>query len=140
MVDANVVVRAFAGPAGGASAIVGQAILDGRLTIVLSREVDAEFATLALRGTVGHLLREHGRTRQEFQNQVADIRMVAEIVQTTGEAPPCRDPKDRKYLHCVRDGNVPYLVTRDRDLLESTAVPTTRILTPEEFVQELGLA
>lgn len=139
MIDANVVVRAFAGPADGASTILCQQLLGGRLTLVLSREIDEEFATLALRGTVGHLLREHGRTRQEFQNQVADLRMMGEIVQTSGEPPPCRDPNDRKYLHCVRDGNVPYLITRDRDLLESTAVPTTRILTPEEFVQEFGL-
>lgn len=84
-------------------------------------------------------LYRRGVSIQAFTNSIADLRQHAELVVVTGEPPPCRDPNDRKYLHCVRDGNVPYLITRDRDLLESTAVPTTRILTPEEFVQEFGL-
>lgn len=119
--------------------LIGAAVRDGRLRLASSTEIDVEYGNLAYRRSIRRYLESRRIDVQTFMNAMASLREHAELVAVTGEPPPCRDPNDRKYLHCVRDGNVPYLITRDRDLLESTAVPTTRILTPEEFVQEFGL-
>lgn len=61
-----------------------------------------------------------------------------------------RDPKDSKYINLAVAADAPYLVTRDRDMLDlmetqtSEAVefrrrfPRLRIVTPADFVQQLA--
>ena len=137
--DASIVVQ-LAGKPAGPFAALAHAISDGRLSLVITKAIEDEFTSLAFRRSIQLYLYRRGISIQAFTNQIAELRQHAEFIVVSGEAPPCRDPKDRKYLHCVRDGDVPYLVTRDKDLLESTAVPAARILTPEAFVAELELS
>ncbi len=68
-----------------------------------------------------------------------DLLQNSELVNPLGEAPPCRDESDRKYLHCVTFANVPFLVTRDPDLLGEQARMSgmITITTPEEFLEKL---
>jgi len=61
-----------------------------------------------------------------------------------------RDPKDSKYVNLAIATAAPYLVTRDKDLLElmdatlpegrdfRLRFPDLRILTPADFVQEIA--
>ena len=139
VIDANVLVRALTGRHGSASKIL-TSHLGRSVQFVATREIDDEYANLLKRRSIRRLLDRYGTPVTRFFSDLADIRARLELVTTAGEAPPCRDDDDRKYLHCARDGRVPFIVTFDKDLLESTAVPQTRILTPEEFVRELNLA
>jgi predicted nucleic acid-binding protein len=52
---------------------------------------------------------------------VENIIALSEMTEPTGEPPPCRDEKDRKYLHCAVSGNVNFLVTIGLDLLARSA-------------------
>jgi putative PIN family toxin of toxin-antitoxin system len=72
---------------------------------------------------------------------VADVPHVYTLV---------RDPKDSKYVNLAVAAGAPYLVTRDKDLLDlmqqsnpegrdfCQRFPKLRILEPREFVQEVG--
>ena len=51
-----------------------------------------------------------------------------------GEAPHCRDEKDRKHLHCALAGEADYLITRDKDLLTLEKIGSCAILVPEAFL------
>jgi uncharacterized protein len=55
---------------------------------------------------------------------------VAEWVPVTTTIRRCRDPKDDKFLELAVDGNVDWIVTGDKDLLELSPFQSTSILTP----------
>ena len=61
---------------------------------------------------------------------VENIIALSEMTEPTGEPPPCRDEKDRKYLHCAVSGNVDFLVTTDLDLLVQERIASTEIVRP----------
>jgi len=65
------------------------------------------------------------------------ICLLTERVSPTGEPPPCRDERDRKYLHCAEFGAVDYLVTYDRDLLDLDNVGGIPIVTPAELLRHV---
>jgi putative PIN family toxin of toxin-antitoxin system len=67
-----------------------------------------------------------GRLAKTVENIIA----LSEMVEPTGEPPPCRDEKDRKYLHCAVSGNVDFLVTTDLDLLVQERIGSTQIIRP----------
>jgi putative PIN family toxin of toxin-antitoxin system len=76
----------------------------------------------------------HGLQSDDYlvvMNQVLDD---AELVRPRGVAPPCRDEKDRKYLHCALEARVDYLVTLDNDLLDLGAIGTIPIIRPGQLL------
>ena len=50
-----------------------------------------------------------------------------------------RDPKDDPLVACAVEGAADYLVSGDRDLLDLGETENTRMVTPREFVETLGL-
>lgn len=48
-----------------------------------------------------------------------------------------RDPKDSFLLDLIEFSNADYLVTGDKDLLESNPFKNTKILTPNDFEKQL---
>lgn len=51
----------------------------------------------------------------------------------------CRDAKDDKFLACAVEGNVHYLVSSDRDLLDMVRVETVAIVNPGQFLVAVEL-
>ena len=51
----------------------------------------------------------------------------------------CRDAKDDKFLACAVEGNVHYLVSSDRDLLDMVRVETLAIVNPGQFLVAVEL-
>ena len=47
----------------------------------------------------------------------------------------CRDPHDNKFVDCALTGNVDYLISGDKDLLEILEKFSFKILSPAEFVK-----
>jgi putative PIN family toxin of toxin-antitoxin system len=72
---------------------------------------------------------EIGRLAETVENFIA----LSEMTEPIGEPPPCRDEKDRKYLHCAISGNVDFLVTTDLDLLVQEQIASTQIIRPGEL-------
>ena len=50
-----------------------------------------------------------------------------------------RDPKDDPLVACSMEGNADYLVSGDADLLDLGKHENTRMVSPREFVEILGL-
>jgi len=55
-----------------------------------------------------------------------------------GAAVACRDPKDLYLLGLCESTNAEFLVTGDRDLMESGWRGTTKIVTPRQFWEQCG--
>lgn len=100
-----------------------------------SAQIWAEYYQQASKPSVQRLLSRHDVTTEEFSQVLGGLLAACVMISPIGEAPACRDEDDRKYLHCTLTGNVPWLITRDRDLLdEPYRVVGTTILTPEGFL------
>ena len=104
---------------------------------MLSPEIEDEYLSLPLKHDIRRLIARKGSTTERFAALIRQFCALAERVSPTGEPPPCRDEKDRKYLHCAVAGRVDYLVTYDRDLLDLGAVEGIPIVTPSELVPQL---
>lgn len=104
-----------------------------RIIPLLSRETFAEF--------------HRGLTYPKFSLTAEEIRAVidleilpyfdvVEVTETIGET--CRDPHGRKFLAVAVAGRAAWLITGDKDLLELHPFRQTSIVTPGDFLREMG--
>ena len=121
----------------GVSAPVIDAIRDARVRLVMTPEIGKEYSSGPFKSSVRRMMRRADMTVQNYLDAVADLRRLAEFVIPAGEAPPCRDEKDRKYLHCAVFARVDYLVTWDTDLLDIGEIEGRPIITPSAFLRLL---
>jgi putative PIN family toxin of toxin-antitoxin system len=138
--DANCLVSGIASPRSASGRILRNVAI-GKLLLVASDEIEAEYYSLASKDSIRRLFNRHGVELSELIDVIEEAVRLGEKVEPKGTPPPCRDPKDRKYLHCALFAGVRWLVTRDRDLLEAAAPRGVAITTPENFVasmQEIG--
>jgi uncharacterized protein len=47
----------------------------------------------------------------------------------------CRDPKDNKFLELAVTGNVDYIISGDKDLLDLNPFNNIVIITPSQFLE-----
>ena len=66
--------------------------------------------------------------------RVIDLLAQAEIVEFDPTPAISRDPKDDKFLATAHAGNVEYLVSEDRDLLDLTAYEGVKIIDTATFL------
>jgi len=74
-------------------------------------------------------------TRNRF---LAALLRSATILEPDELIQVCRDPKDNKFLELAVAGSAKYLVSGDADLLTLNPFRGIRILTPTEFIAQLG--
>lgn len=134
--DANCVISGIASPSGATGRIVRN-IATGRLRLVLSEEIRDEYFEIAQRPSVVRLFARHGIAVSTYLDVLRDLCAEAEIVAPDGEAPPCRDETDRKYLHCAVAAQVDFLISRDDDLLDLESVETIPIVDPGSLLTTL---
>jgi len=97
---------------------------------VASPEIFAEWEETAHKQSVVDYFARRGVDVREYQEVIADLWNASEAVHPSGEPPPCRDEKDRKYLHCAVEGGVDLLISTDQDLLVIGQLANCLILTP----------
>ena len=71
--------------------------------------------------------------RAEYEELVAKLRIIAELVDVHSVVEVCRDPKDNFLLALAKDGNADYLITGDDDLLVLKTFGKTKIVKLTEF-------
>lgn len=138
--DANCLISGIASP-GGATGRIVRNIAIGRLRLALSPEIESEYFEIAQRPSVVRLFARHGVAVSDYVEVLRDLCAEAETVVPTGEAPACRDEKDRKDPHCAASAHVDYLISRDADLLDLESVDAIPIVDPDRFLttlQQLG--
>ena len=103
---------------------------DGRLQIVFSREILAEYQR------VGERLAE------QFPH--VNLAPLIELVAVTGQmvrasrlpARICDDPDDDKFLACALAGRCKIIVSGDKHLLRVSGYRGVRVMRPNDFVEE----
>jgi putative PIN family toxin of toxin-antitoxin system len=86
------------------------------------------------------LFARRGVRPEEYLAALDQMLGDAEVVEPRGEAPPCRDEKDRMYLHCAIEARVDYLVSLDNDLLDLGAIGTIPIIRPGQLLSLMRAA
>lgn len=104
---------------------------------VVSAPIAEEWLSSLNRKSVLDYMRRKNARPEEFARIVAGLIFHSQMVVPAGEAPYCRDPKDRMYLHCCVAGEVDVLISTDRDLLDLKTVESTLILGPYEAWAQL---
>ena len=137
VLDSTVLVSAFL-TAGGAADAVIQRARDGLVLVYASEEIlDETRKVLAY----PRLVERHRYAEQEVQAFYARVR---DAVLPVSPLPPlpaiCRDPHDDMVLACAVAAAVPYLVTRDKDLLVLHQYEGIAMITPEAFLAALRTA
>ncbi len=107
-------------------------IAEGKIKLIFSHELIEEFITVA--------------SRPKFKNifNAADIEKLLELFDYYGklikvniEINKCRDPKDNFLLSLAVESKADYLVTGDSDLLILKKIKKTKILSWNDFKNEL---
>lgn len=112
-------------------------VLKGTVSLVASPGIDREYAKLVTRRSILRMLARHRTSPQQFLNSLADLRILATLVQPEGEAPPCRDERDRPYLHCAAYARVDLPVSADLDLLDIRSVEGVPIVDAREALRRI---
>lgn len=133
-VDTNCVLSGLANDAGACGRILAGHLI-GLHVILITPEIVEEYRNALMYGAVGRLLESRRRSRQFALNSLADVILAADEIMLIGEAPPCRDEDDRKFLHCAVSGAADFVITRDGDLLDLHDVNGIPIVTPGDFLE-----
>jgi len=71
----------------------------------------------------------------EMKRTVRKIISISKIIEPIGRLEIIKDdPSDNIILECALDGDVDYIISRDKHLLRLEEFKGIRILTPEEFL------
>jgi putative PIN family toxin of toxin-antitoxin system len=77
-------------------------------------------------------------TEDEARQFLATFAGASEWVEIDVTINDCRDPSDNKFLELAVSGKATHIVTGDNDLLELDPFQGKRILTPGEFLRQIG--
>ncbi len=76
-------------------------------------------------------------SEEDVDNLIQLISREGEEVRITSRVDICRDPKDNYLLALVKDSGVDFLVTGDKDLLVIKHFAGAKIISYQNFVEEL---
>jgi putative PIN family toxin of toxin-antitoxin system len=130
VLDTNVLISAILSPLGKPFACLSW-ILDNA-TLIASRELLDEVDTRLARPKFDKYL--DASRRRTF---IADLALVAVLVELQGIVKICRDPDDDKLLETAVLGRADCLVTGDQDLLVLGTYQAIPILTPAGFLSAI---
>lgn len=116
---------------GGPPGDVVEAALAGRFEMVISPELLAELRRVL---TYPKLAETFG----DVDELVELIALASHVVRPTLTLDLVRDPDDNRVLEAAITGSADVVVTGDADLLDLKVVQGVRILTPADFIDELG--
>jgi putative PIN family toxin of toxin-antitoxin system len=123
--DSNVLVSAFALPGGSADRAVA-AVLDGRVTLVLSRPIVGE--------VLGVLGRKFSRDTEELSRLAVFLADLAEVVDPSARLKVLADEPDNRVLECALEGGARLIVTGDRAMLALKEFQGIEIVTLRDFL------
>lgn len=130
VLDTNVLVSAFVFP-GGAPEAVYRLALEGRIELVTSPALLAEFARV--------LTEKFGRDDHAVREAVAQISSVAVVVRPVDRLEVIReDPDDDRVLEAAVEGQAGTIVSGDRHLLRLGLWRGIRIVKSSRFVDDLA--
>jgi len=125
VVDANVVISGIFW--GGPPQIILKRWLEGKLTLVMSALILAEYQDV-LRRMTGN---QGGDVFAKWNHFLTEL---SEFVEPQQVSAICRDSGDQKYLEAATGGRVQALISGDKDLVVLKVIERIPILTPRAFL------
>jgi putative PIN family toxin of toxin-antitoxin system len=98
--------------------------------LVFSQELLNEFIEVAKRPKFRRFF-----SQKDIEELLETIDEYADFIKVYVEVEVCRDPKDNFLLSLSIDGNVDFLITGDKDLLDLKKFGETSILTISDFLK-----
>jgi uncharacterized protein len=129
VLDSNIIVSACLTPQGTSATIVELALLNV-FTICLSIEVLAEYREVLARP-------KFSRHLERIESLLDGIEEISEMVRPEGQLAISNDEEDNRLLECAQAAKADLLVTGNRKHFPDR-LGSTRIITPREFLTELG--
>ncbi|TDG36301.1 putative toxin-antitoxin system toxin component, PIN family [Pedobacter changchengzhani] len=107
-------------------------LFSGKIILVFSTELLDEFIEVANRQKFKRFF-----SKLEIENFLETIEECADFTKVKTVVNICRDPKDNFLLSLSIDGNVDFLITGDKDLLDLNKIGKTKMLTMSDFLLTL---
>ena len=126
--DSNVLISALTLPGGSADRAVA-AVLDGRVTLLLSKPILGE--------TLGVLGRKFSRDTEELARLAVFLADLTEFIATTRRIDVLADDPDNRVLECALAGAAQLIVTGDRAMLALRDYGGMEIVTLREFLRRM---
>jgi putative PIN family toxin of toxin-antitoxin system len=104
-------------------------IFSKKYILVFSQELLDEFMEVAKRPKFRRFF-----SSTDIEDLLTTISEYADFVNVQSKIQICRDPKDNFLLSLAIDGNVDYLITGDKDLLDLNKFGKTIIISISEFL------
>ncbi len=111
-----------------------QAIQNNMMTLALSEPILEEIKEVLARP---YFIRRLKWTREELDQYIDDLRLVAVVVPGTTPVTFCRDPKDNMILSAALEAGADFIVSGDQNVTVLGQFRTIPILTPREFVKKM---
>jgi uncharacterized protein len=125
--DSNIFVSALAIPGGQAERAI-DLVIDGRVTLCLSREIIHE--------VLGVLARKFSKDPEELARTAVFLSDLADVVAPRKKLKVLKDDPDNRVLECALTAHVDVIVTGDRAMLDLEKFRGTRILSLRRFLDE----
>ena len=129
VLDTNIIVSACLTPEGSPATILELALL-GEFTLCLSSPILTEYQDVLARP-------KFSRDAARIKVLLDGIKELAEMVEPPHRLAISRDEEDNRFLECAQAADADFLVTGNRRHFPDQ-IDRTRILTPREFLTELG--
>lgn len=126
--DSNVLVFALALPGGSADRAV-EAVLDGRVILLLSKPIVGE--------VLGVLGRKFSRDTEELSRLAVFLADLAERVAPAKRLQVLADDPDNRVLECALTGDAGLIVTGDRAMSDLGEFEGIEIVTLREFLRRV---
>lgn len=127
--DSNILVSAFT-LSGGTADRAMSVVLDGRVTLVLSKPLIGE--------TIGILGRKFSRDTEELSRLAVFLADLADVVKPTSRLRVFADDPDNRILECAIAGTARWIVTGDRAMLALGRYESVELISLREFLKQVG--
>ncbi len=126
--DSNIFISALTLPGGKADAAVLR-VIDGKDTLIISREIIDEVLTV--------LARKFSKDAEALSRVALNLTEIGETVRLVERLKVLDDDSDNRILECAIAGNVDAIVTGDKAMLMLKKYRHIRIISLSEFLREV---
>lgn len=131
VLDTNILVSAIINIESSVAQEIYQGFINKRFLLIVSPSLLAELEDVLNRDRVMKLHKHPTESLQKITNELASL---SYIVPGKTKIKVVRDPDDDKIIAAAVEGNVGFIVSRDKDLLDLEEYLGIKIITPEKFM------
>lgn len=136
LVDTSALIRYLIRPSAALRTIIEDLWLDDQIQMVTCPELMRELEGVLQRDYIQALVQP-----EDAEALLDAIRRKAEYLPPLGAIPPyTRDHKDDKFIACAVVGEVKYVITTDKDLLDMRTFSDIHLIAPDAFLEQFEAA